>query len=192
MTEEWTQIQPYLRPGERVLWAGRPDPRVRLAPGDALAIPFSIIWCSFVAFWEASAFTSGAPLFFRLWGVPFVLVGLYMLVGRFVVKGWRKRRTVYAVTDERVLVAVGARYVADAPVAGLPMTTRLSRDGQHTNVVLGPTGVLGWTQAMYANTGLDILQRRPTGQLGLFDVREGRAMLTALDQARRSRSAPNS
>lgn len=65
-------------------------------------------------------------------------------LSRFVVKGWRKRRTVYAVTDELVLVAVGARYVADAPVAGLSVTTRLSRDAQHANVILGPNGTMSW------------------------------------------------
>ncbi len=74
-----------MRTGERLLWVGRPDPSVRFTPADALLIPFSLLWCGFAVFWEASVVASGARFLFRLWGVPFVLVGLYVVVGRFLV-----------------------------------------------------------------------------------------------------------
>ena len=45
-----------------------------------------------------------APSFFVLWGIPFVLYGQYMIWGRFIVDGWLKRRTFYAVTNRRVLL----------------------------------------------------------------------------------------
>jgi len=96
---------------ERVLWQGQPDPSKHFAPSDVFAIPFSLLWGGFALFWEASALglvrwdgdEGRAPLFFVLWGIPFVLIGLYLMVGRFFYKAWRKRRTLYAVTDRRVL-----------------------------------------------------------------------------------------
>jgi hypothetical protein len=74
------QLQPCLRPGEQLLWHGRPDPRVWFAPADAFLIPFSILWCAFAVFWEASAAGAG-PVFAALWGIPFVVAGLYLSSG---------------------------------------------------------------------------------------------------------------
>jgi hypothetical protein len=39
-----------------------------------------------------------------LWGIPFILIGQYLLWGRFVYDGWLKRRTYYGVTSSRILV----------------------------------------------------------------------------------------
>ena len=51
-------------------------------------IPFSLLWCGFAVFWETMAMRMPGPffgpgLFFRLWGIPFVFVGLYFVFGRF-------------------------------------------------------------------------------------------------------------
>jgi hypothetical protein len=37
------QLEPHLRPGERLLWCGGPDPLVRLTPADGFLIPFSML-----------------------------------------------------------------------------------------------------------------------------------------------------
>jgi hypothetical protein len=80
---------------------------------DALLVPFSIMWCGFAVFWEISVLTQfrtadeGPPIFFALWGVPFVLVGLYLVFGRLIVRAVASRRTQYVITDRRVLVIGG-------------------------------------------------------------------------------------
>ena len=97
-----------LLPGERVLWEGRPDRRAFMFSGSLLLIPFTVLWCAFAIFWEVGVIAGGAPPRFVLWGVPFVLVGLYMVAGRFFVAAREANRTWYAVTDRRVMIERGA------------------------------------------------------------------------------------
>jgi hypothetical protein len=59
-------------------------------------------------FWEVSVLrNAAAPVPFALWGIPFVLVGLYLVIGRFVVRAITTRRTRFVVTDRRVVVVGG-------------------------------------------------------------------------------------
>jgi hypothetical protein len=101
-------IRGYLLPGERVLWQGKPNIGAYSLRGAWYAIPFSILWGGFAIFWEVSVLASGGPIFFALWGVPFVLIGLYMIFGRILVARREARNTAYAITDQRVLILTGA------------------------------------------------------------------------------------
>jgi hypothetical protein len=100
-----TDFQGRLLPGERILWTGTPPGGILFAPGDAIRIPFSLMWGGFAIFWEWSVLRMArAPNFFTLWGIPFVVVGLYLIAGRFFVDAWVRARTSYAVTSQRVLI----------------------------------------------------------------------------------------
>jgi hypothetical protein len=96
-----------LLPAERILWEGRPLRQRLFRRPDALLVPFSILWCGFAVFWEVLALRTSATFFPRLWGIPFVLIGLYLVIGRFVVRAIATRRTRYVLTDRRVLVVGG-------------------------------------------------------------------------------------
>ena len=174
-------------PGERLLWWGRPDPSVRFAPADAFLIPFSVLWTGFMVVWEVGASAADAPLLFRLWGVPFLVLGAYFTVGRFVAKARRKRRTVYVLTDRRAIAAVGNRSSVEMPWRDQPREVRRHRDGRHVSVVFGNSGG-SWTPvAMYANTGLDLLPGWSRGgTVAFYDVADGQALLAALESARPS------
>jgi hypothetical protein len=106
------KVQPEMWSGERVYWAGMPNPKIIFHSDDWTAIPFTLIWTGFFVFWEGNALgywgrasqTGETNLFNTLWGIPFLIVGNYMVWGRFLLDAWLKRRTYYAVTNRRVLI----------------------------------------------------------------------------------------
>ena len=104
------KIQSELISGESLIWAGRPNPSVIFHSEDGFAIPFSLLWGGFAIFWEAGVLglwghaAKGSPIFMALPGLAFVLIGQYMIWGRFVYDGWLKRRTYYGITNRRLIV----------------------------------------------------------------------------------------
>lgn len=178
------RLAPHLLPDERLLWVGRPDPGKHLTRSDLYLVPFSLLWGGFAIFWEASVVTDGAGVAPTLFGGPFVLVGLYLIIGRFFYKAHRKRRTVYGLTRDRALVAGGSGSLSEQPLPGTPLEQRRSRDGRHTTVRFGRS-TTGWSASPdYANTGLELFSRGGTA-LGFYDVADVRALEAALREVRR-------
>lgn len=130
-----------LTAGETLLWNGRPRQGLMLRPVDALLIPFSLMWGGFALFWEAAVVLGGAPILFMLWGVPFLLVGLYMIVGRFFVDAALRARTTYAVTSQRVLLISGlfSRTVRSLPLQTLGEITLQERSDGSGTISFGPS-----------------------------------------------------
>jgi hypothetical protein len=130
---------------ERLLWTGQPVRGLRLRLSDVLLVPFSLVWGGFAVFWEASVIRGGGPLFFAIFGLPFVAVGLYITVGRFFYEAWRRARTHYALTSERVLIVSGGlgRTVTSLRLRTLPdLSLRESRSGLGT-ISFGGGSVFG-------------------------------------------------
>ncbi|MTW10198.1 PH domain-containing protein [Pseudoduganella eburnea] len=96
-----------LSTNERVLWQGVPRQGLMLRGADVLMIPFSLLWGGFSLFLEYSVMRSDAPMVLRLWSIPFVLMGAYMVGGRFVIEAWQRARTEYVVTNERIIIRSG-------------------------------------------------------------------------------------
>ena len=99
-----------LLPHERVLWTGQPKQGLVLSALDTFLIPFSLLWGGFAIFWNIGVWTfpetqEGVDWFFRLFGLPFLVVGLYLIFGRFIHDASIRRHIAYAVTDQRVLVS---------------------------------------------------------------------------------------
>jgi hypothetical protein len=86
-----------LMPDEEMLWAGRPNPAKLFTKADIYLVPLTIFWCG-IALGILSIGLPGLVI-----GVPVGVVALYCLVGRFFAKVLRKKRTVCAVTNRRVM-----------------------------------------------------------------------------------------
>jgi hypothetical protein len=172
------QLQPYLAPRERLLWSGRPDRSVLFSPRDVFLVPFSLMWGGFAIFWEAAVIfgTEGTNVFFILWGIPFVCVGLYLIFGRFVAKQRMKSKTAYGLTDRRALVAIGDRSLSDSPVRDTATSIRRSRDGSHVSVTFGAQS--GSFRAHAGNA--DLIPWWTAGVTAFLDVADPDGLLEAL------------
>jgi hypothetical protein len=140
-------ILPLLDPGERLLWSGQPRGGIRFRRQDVYLVPFSLFWGGFAIFWEIGVLTATSkasnPLatIFPLFGVPFVIVGLYLIFGRFYVDARNRARTTYGITSERIIIVSG---LFSPQVKSLQLRTLSdislteSRDGSGT-ISFGPT-----------------------------------------------------
>lgn len=146
MKDPRVALQPYLLSGETLRWTGRPGGGLLLTAADALLIPFSLLWGGFAIFWETTVLTSRAGGFFSLFGIPFVCVGLYLIVGRFFVDAWARSRTLYGLTDRRALILKsvpgGGITTVDLRAAG-GIRFRPGKDGNGTIDLGGPAGGIG-------------------------------------------------
>jgi hypothetical protein len=140
------EIQPYLEPDEELLWSGAPRHGLVLRSSDIFMIPFSVLWGGFAIFWEVAVISSGASIWFVVWGVPFVVIGLYMMIGRFFLDDLMRRKTSYAVTDRRIVIVSGIRQRQIKSLDLRTLTdvslTELSRG--EGNVTFGPVAPWGW------------------------------------------------
>jgi hypothetical protein len=173
-----------LQHGERLRWSGMSDPAVVFTAADGYLIPFSILWCGFAVYWESEAASYGAPVFSTLFGGVFVLIGLQLVAGRFLVKRHRKRTIAYAVTDRRAFLTNG-RTTRETPLGRTDRTTRWSRDRSHCSVRWADTSRGSFFSSnrqntwMYANTGMDgFFGPR---EMAFWDVRDGEALMNALN-----------
>jgi hypothetical protein len=150
------KLQPELLSGESIYWAGMPSPSVIFHSSDWGMIPFSLLRGGFAIFWEASVlgfWNTSRPsprtfsYFMALWGIPFVLVGQYMIWGRFVLDAWLKRRTFYAVTNRRVLLLQEA-WKRKTNFVYLDSISEVSREGDTVGTLW-----LGLKYSMFASRG---------------------------------------
>jgi hypothetical protein len=129
-----------LLPGERLLWSGRPQRIVptglewyRLVFGSVLVSVFAA---------TGLPFPDGRISFF---GVVVVTFGFAIAWGPVIVRLWATRRAVYAVTDQRVVVAdrVSGRIRVWADLGFSPPTvTPLGHDGLGTLTFPTPGGTV--------------------------------------------------
>lgn len=104
-------IEGKLQSGEKIVWLDQSVPRfftIRTVPLMLFAIPFT----SFAIFWMAGAagvfnnsmhHTDGLLAYFPLFGIPFLLIGLGMLLSPW----WMRRislNTYYVITNRRAIV----------------------------------------------------------------------------------------
>lgn len=99
-------VAEYAGKDERVLWAGRPRQGIVFVHHDLWVIPLGIAAMGF-----------GAFVIFRILshnedgsvgsGIPLILIGLYLSFARLLGDAGLRKRTVYGLTDKRIVIVTG-------------------------------------------------------------------------------------
>lgn len=161
--------------GEPILWAGQPSPWHAFRRAAFLWL-FAVPWTAFALAWEGivlASFFAGEPgqgpagagailiWVFPLFGLPFVLVGLWMMA-RPLVEFRSARRTVHVLTGTRLITAELGRdlVVTSVPPARIVQITR--KDGP------AGTGTLSLSLGQYRDSDGDRVEKT----IDLFGVPE--------------------
>lgn len=152
-----TAVRNQIGRDEQLLWSGQPRQGVAFRSSDIFMIPFSLMWGGFAIFWEAMALfmtfkvpkdgPGAAALIFPLFGLPFVLMGLYMIFGRFIVDARRRANTHYGVTNQRIILITGltGRQVKSLNLRTLSDVSLSEKPDQTGTITFGPTSPFaGW------------------------------------------------
>jgi hypothetical protein len=99
------RVRSFLSTSERLLWSGKPQQGFVLRANDVFIIPFGLFW-TFVTVGGGIAAARESVLGV-LFLAPFLLAGSYLLVGRFWLDARQRHNTLYAVTDQRVIIVSG-------------------------------------------------------------------------------------
>ncbi len=98
------QLNEYLDSDEHLLWIGKPKQGLIFNKVDIFLIPFSFIWAGFPIHWGLLTMFLGDSLFEALFSSPFIIGGFYMTVGRFLFDILRRRKIIYAITENRMII----------------------------------------------------------------------------------------
>ena len=144
-------MQREMRPGEKLIWADRPT-SLRSHRRQHLATAlFGIPYLAFSLFWTAAAsgllFGSGTgsaiDFIFPMFGLPFIAVGLGLVLSP-VWAGWKGARTVYALSDQRVIISEGgwSRAVKSWPLWDVEKVVRMDR-GVDGDIIVAESWIRG-------------------------------------------------
>ena len=124
----WSDV---LTPGERLLWHDRPAGGAVIADFLTSRLPFGLFFTTFALFWIFAASWMGGNAgesdffpfdLFPLFGVPFVLVGLHMMIGIPFWDAYERSHSWYALTDQAAYIATelfGRRKLARYPLSDM-------------------------------------------------------------------------
>ena len=98
------ELRSNLSSSEKLIWTGKPKSEIMFRSSDAFLIPFGLLWFGFAIFWESNAIQTDGDYFFMLWGIPFLLAGLYFTVGRFFIDAKKRANTIYGIISDRIIL----------------------------------------------------------------------------------------
>ena len=135
------QAEPLL-PDEKIVWEGAPDTGLILRPIETFLIPFSLLWGGFALFWNIAVWRAPTDdISFKLFGLPFLVAGLYITVGRFAVDIAKRRSLRYRVTNQRILISSG-RSTKSLDIKRLPSLELVERSDSSGTIRFGAASSL--------------------------------------------------
>ena len=111
---------------ERLLWHDRPDGGIAIGDFLTARLPFGVVFTLFALFWIAATSWIGRDVsaldVFPLFGLPFVLIGLHLVIGVPIWDAYERSRSWYALTDQAAYVAteiLGRRKLRRYPISSM-------------------------------------------------------------------------
>lgn len=114
---------------EYVLWSGKPSRIHYFSKQDLITIPFSLFWLGFSLFWEWQVIQSRQSLFLVLWGMPFVMIGVYLLLIRPFHQASIIRHSYYVITNKQLMIKQGKKISFYTASQLPPVSLKVHRDG---------------------------------------------------------------
>jgi hypothetical protein len=161
-----SQIRPELSKDETLSWAGQPKQGILFRSSDVFLIPFSLMWGGFAIFWEFGAVfgishagnkvPTPIGIIFPLFGIPFVIIGLYFIFGRFIVDAKHRTNTYYGLTDQRIIIVSGI-FSRKVKSMNLRTLTDISLDEKANGtgtITFGPTNPMAQWNRSFAWPGM--------------------------------------
>ena len=145
--EDQARLRPFLLPGERIVWTGRPQQGLVFDWTDLFIVPASLAaatavgWLALGQGWEDILLES-LPETLLLLGL------LYAGAGRFLHEAWARRRLLYAVTNQRVLRLHGSARLESHDLAWLPMLELEQQERRGTIIIENPPAPEGWFESI--------------------------------------------
>lgn len=99
----------YLKPGEHIVWSGKPKQGLLIRDADMIAIPMSIMLFGFAALLDFLWFTYNVHWPIILFAITASAAFVYLGVMRFFVAATRRRYIHYCLTNKRVLSIQGRK-----------------------------------------------------------------------------------
>lgn len=133
-------MQSEMRPGEKLIWADRPSSLRSHAMQHVVTSVFGIPFLAFALFWtwmasgmlnsDRGGTGTSIDYLFPMFGLPFILVGIGLVLSP-LWGMWKGAKTMYALTDQRVIVAEGgaSRSVQSWSLEDVDEITRTDRGG---------------------------------------------------------------
>jgi hypothetical protein len=149
----------------KFVWTGTPARGIRLRASDAIAIPFSLVWSGFALTFAFAVLRSPGPWFIKLFATTFAAVGIYFIVGRFVLDAYFRAHSAYAIGEDAVYIVrdgFAPKTTILAVNALSQIEIRRKADGSGS-LLFGPNSALGNSQ--WTASG----ERRPSFD-GVADV----------------------
>jgi hypothetical protein len=172
-----------LEPGERVLWSGAPRTGFVFRSSDIVPMMISLVTLYvFATMMRNASFRS--PIDASIAGVIFVAV-MYFTIGRFFFDAFRRRKSAYALTSERMLVreSLLSNFVKSFPLNTITDTGLRERGDGFGDI---------WIRRRYLPTGWQDTRLMPTRghPIGFAMVPDARRVYDLLEEARLTRPAP--
>jgi hypothetical protein len=185
-------FQNVLAKDEILLWVGQSDIRKIFTRLDLFLIPFSILWCGFAIYWEYLALFimkrqgHDPGLFSPLFGLLFVLMGFYLVVGRFFYKNYQKKNTFYALTNQRIFI-LPKTAKQTLRTLGIHQISAIHQSIDSAGIgtlIFGKVPMFG---SFYGNTGLDFLASQYNNEvMAFYDIPKAEAVYCQINDLQNS------